>query len=88
MNEIIKEEKNITPKNNKGKINPVVLSDIKAKWQGVDKVYDATANVLNPDNTMKLVTKDTVLTGNEIELTYTGAASGVYVARTILSRMG
>ena len=64
---------------NKGKINPVILSDIKAKWQGVDKVYDATANVLNPENTMKLVTKDTVLTGNEIELTYTGAASGVYV---------
>ncbi len=64
---------------NKGKINPVVLSDIKAKWQGVDKVYDATANVLNPENTMKLVTKDTALTGKEIELTYTGAASGVYV---------
>ena len=62
---------------NKGKINPIVLADIKAKWQGVDKVYDATANVLNPANTMKLVTTDTA--GQEIELTYTGADSGVYV---------
>ena len=62
---------------NKGKINPIVLADIKAKWQGVDKVYDATANVLNPENTMKLVTTDTA--GQEIELTYTGADSGVYV---------
>ncbi|SHK70603.1 filamentous hemagglutinin family N-terminal domain-containing protein [Selenomonas ruminantium] len=65
----------------KGRINPVMITELKAKWQGVDKVYDATPDVLDSGSVMQLVTTSP-LDQQEIEVSYSGADRGIYVDNT------